>query len=258
MSLEASYLAAFDELKATLKERSPNIKQAISVLDLTLLDPLAPEAELIKLGENANLNQVAAVCVFPNDLQKILVTPAIKRATVVNFPGGNQTTQEVLTEINTIISNNQVEEIDYVFPYQSYLAGNETSALNQSKQAYELCHQQGLTFKVILETGALPSLESIYKISNELINQGCDFLKTSTGKITQGATLSSAFTILKAIKDNNLNCGLKVSGGVKKTEQAFSYMALAEQLLGIQVDKSWFRIGASSLLAELVNNQPSY
>ncbi len=94
----------------------------------------------------------------------------------------------------------------------------------------------------------MPSLEFIYDLSTEIINKGCDFLKTSTGKIAQGATPSAAFAMLKAIKESKTSCGLKVSGGIKQPEQAFIYMALASHLLDRDLDKSWFRIGASSLL----------
>jgi deoxyribose-phosphate aldolase len=254
MNLEENYLDAFSELKASLKIASPSPQQAISLIDLTLLDELATDEELMMLGEKANHHQVAAICVMPEQLQKIALSSAVKRATVVNFPKGNLASKELLANIDTILSNYQPDEIDYVFPHQTYLEGEEHFALSQCQQAYKLCQQQGTVFKVILETGALPSLEFIYKMSTEVINSGCDFLKTSTGKIAQGATLSSAFIILKAIKDNNIACGLKVSGGIKTPEQAFSYMILAKQMLGIDLDKSWFRIGASSLLNELINH----
>ncbi|MBA3535320.1 MAG: deoxyribose-phosphate aldolase [Tatlockia sp.] len=254
MKLEETYLDAFNDLKASLEIASLNPQDAISLIDLTLLNEFASDEELIMLGKKANLHQVAAICVMPEQLKKIALSSTIKRATVVNFPKGFLSDKELLADLDTILTNYQPDEIDYVFPYQTYLEGEEKVALSQCKQAYKLCQQKGATFKVILETGALPSLEIIYKISTEVINSGCDFLKTSTGKIAEGATLASAFTILKAIKDSKIPCGLKVSGGLKTAEQAFSYMILAKQTLGFNLEKSWFRIGASSLLNELINH----
>lgn len=177
----------------------------------------------------------------------------VKLATVVNFPEGDQSTQHVLTAVDNILSTNLADEIDYVFPHQFYLEGEQKEALKQCQQTHQLCKQAGITFKVILETGALPSLAFIYQLSMAVIGEGCDFLKTSTGKIAQGATFSAAFAILKAIKDSKATCGLKVSGGIKKPEQALTYMALAKQMFDREPDKSWFRIGASSLLDELIN-----
>ncbi|MBA2651502.1 MAG: deoxyribose-phosphate aldolase [Tatlockia sp.] len=254
MNLEEDYLVAYYQLIESLENYSPRFQEVISLIDMTLLDEAASEKELQTLCEKANHHHVAAVCVLPEHLQKVSVLGGIKLATVVNFPEGSQTTKEVLKAIDTILTNNPIDEIDYVFPHQAYMAGEKQLALSQCKQAYELCQQQSKTFKVILETGALPSLEFIYNLCSDVIHCGCDFLKTSTGKIAQGATLASAFTILKAIKDNNVQCGLKVSGGIKKPKQAFSYMALARLTLGLELDSSWFRIGASSLLDKLVNH----
>ncbi|MBA2711046.1 MAG: deoxyribose-phosphate aldolase [Tatlockia sp.] len=250
MNLEERYLTVLDELKA--KPKLYSSKQAISLIDLTLLEETASEEELKALGDKATQHEVAAICVFPEQLQKIEISPTIKRATVVNFPEGEQPNSNLLANIETILNNYRPDEIDYVFPYKSYFQGQKNEALAQCQQAYELCRKHGKVFKVILETGALPSLEMVYELSAEVINHGCDFLKTSTGKIAQGATLSSAFAILLAIKDSKKQCGLKVSGGIKKPEQAFNYIKIAELIMANKVDKSWFRIGASSLLNELI------
>ena len=129
-----------------------------------------------------------------------------------------------------------------------YLAGNQDLALSNCHEIYQLCKQHKLTFKVILETGALPSVESIYDLSVAIIDKGCDFLKTSTGKITTGASIPAAFSILAAIVDHDAPCGIKVSGGIKTIEQAFNYMRLAQSMLDRKLDSSWFRLGASSLL----------
>lgn len=253
ISLEENYLMAYDELKTTLEFFKPTNKEVISLIDLTLLDEEASDNALSALNHKAHRYQVAAICVFPKHIKKMISSPDIKLATVINFPEGDQSAIKVLTSIDEILSTNRINEIDYVFPHQIYLEGEEKTALLQCQQAYQLCQQAKVTFKVILETGALPSLEFIYELSKAVIGTGCDFLKTSTGKIAQGATPSSAFSILKAIIDSKANCGLKVSGGIKKPEQAFTYLALAKQMLGRDPNKSFIRIGASSLLDELVS-----
>lgn len=252
MNLEEHYLAAFHALKEALKTSALSPKEAIALIDLTLLDEEASDLALLNLSEKANHHQVAALCVLPKHLQQIKLSQGIQLATVLNFPEGNQRTQEVLATLDSLLTHSKVDEIDYVFPHQTYLEGEKQFALSQCQQAYELCQQQDVIFKVILETGALLSLELIYQLSQEVMHGGCDFLKTSTGKIAQGATLSAAFTMLKAIADNQANCGLKISGGIKKKEQAWPYMVLAQQMGRRDLHKSWFRIGASSLLDELI------
>jgi deoxyribose-phosphate aldolase len=262
MKLEQEFERILDSLQNEGSHLFHSNILALSLIDLTLLDENATDDDLTLLQDKANTHQVAAICVYPEHLKKINALRVSKRATVVNFPEGNQPINQLLSTIEEIIDTHQPDEIDYVFPYQTYLNGGKKKALQHCLQAYLLCRQHPITFKVILETGALPSPETIYQLSLEIINNGCDFLKTSTGKISCGATPIAAFSLLKAIKDSESTCGIKVSGGIKKPEQAFFYMSLAHLTLNITVDSTWFRIGASSLLDELTeagnNTNPDY
>lgn len=250
MSLEQAFIATLENVAKNSVQTDTLFPLAISLIDLTLLDENATEQELTLLLDKACRYQVAAICVFPNALSKTQ-TNTVKRATVVNFPHGQDPLVKTRLDIETIISGHCPDEIDYVFPWQSYLNGQMKDALAHCQQAQMLCQQTRTTFKVILETGAFPTAESIYQLSRELIDTGADFLKTSTGKIATGATPLAAFSILKAIHDSGSACGIKVSGGIKQPEQAFLYMALASNMLNRDLDKSWFRIGASSLLDTL-------
>lgn len=253
MSLEQAFVATMDRVTKNSSHTNDLFPLAMSLIDLTLLDKNASREALTLLFEKASRYQVAAICVFPDALPKVDQSNTFKRATVVNFPQGQDPLEKTLEDIENIISCHNPDEIDYVFPWQKYLNGLNESALTHCQQAYALCKKKNnLTFKVILETGAWSSLQTMYQVSRELIDMGCDFLKTSTGKLTTGATPIAAFTILKAIKDSGLSCGLKVSGGIREPEQAFLYMNLANQVLEQELDKSWFRIGASSLLDALV------
>jgi deoxyribose-phosphate aldolase len=70
----------------------------------------------------------------------------------------------------------------------------------------------------------------------------------------QTCALPILFTLLCAIKDSKTSCGIKVSGGIKTPAQAKSYATLAQWVLKQKINKDWFRIGASSLLDELVSH----
>ena len=222
------------------------LEQILSVTDLTLLDVEATTESIETLVENGEKNHVAALCVLPEHLT-YLTQSDIKKATVVNFPEGNHDIKLVLSTIHEIIDNNLADEIDYVFPYQVYLNGDSKTALKHCKTAYELCAAQGICFKVIIETGAFPSIDSIYQLSGKLVDIGCDFLKTSTGKIKQGATLEAAYAILLAIQ--NKSCGIKLSGGIRTFKQATQYALLAEHLLNKKIDNTWFRLGTSKIIS---------
>ncbi|MFJ1267761.1 deoxyribose-phosphate aldolase [Legionella lytica] len=250
MILESSLNEVIELLLSVQGHPAISAEQLIHSLDLTLLDEEASAASLSQLKHNAYESQVAAVCVYSKHLPLFEHLGVIELATVVNFPQGNQQLNQVLESIHVAIELNATE-IDYVLPYRLYLNGGKDEALAQCQAVIDLCKQKNRTLKIILETGTFSELQDIDEVSKQLIKIGCNFLKTSTGKIPQGASLPAVFTILTAIKDSKAPCGIKISGGVKTPTQAINYAKLAELVLAKPIDKSWFRIGASSLLAEL-------
>lgn len=252
MTLTLHINDVLDQLLTRQDNESKSSKELIQCIDLTLLDHDASSSSLASIREQADLHHVAAICVYPNQLSAFNQAASYKLATVINFPQGNETLETCMNELDEAISNG-ANEIDYVLSYQDWLAGDQKKALEHCKYMIDLCKKQNLTTKIILETGAYANVDQIYQVSKEVILSGCNFLKTSTGKIPQGASLSAVFAMLSAIKDTKSNCGLKVSGGVKTPQQATNFAHLAELMLEKPIDCSWFRIGASSLLKELVN-----
>lgn len=253
MNLEHDFLQLMSELGQDLHSSTWNADQIISVIDLTLLN-LKPEPEsIVHLQHQLKKYPVAAVCVFPALLEELQVPSNIKKATVVNFPEGMQSSAQVCQEIHHILAQHAVDEIDYVFP-QPYSPETQPQALLHCQQAFQLCKSHNITFKVILETGSIPSANEVYTLSRRVIEQGCDFLKTSTGKTSIGATPLAAYAMLRAIHDaaSPQSCGLKVSGGINRPEQAWLYMQLVEHCLNRPAHKDRFRIGASSLLDRTV------
>jgi deoxyribose-phosphate aldolase len=243
ISLETRFDAIIEQLDSHILSAA----RVYPLIDLTRLDEAALAEDIDALVAKAQQEHVAAVCVFPQHLAWLPPLEAIQRATVVNFPTGNGVHEQVLRDIEHAIHQQQADEIDYVFAYPAYLAGQKSHALAWCREAYELCQQQGRLFKVILETGALHSVDMIYQLSCDVIENGCDMLKTSTGKINIGASLQAAFAMLSAIKDSQGSCGIKISGGIKTLAQASAYIHLSEQMLDQAVAKNWFRIGASQV-----------
>lgn len=240
-------------LEQLLRSTSITAEQLIHCIDLTLLDEHASTEALAQLNQDARINNVAAVCVYSKHLAQFQQLNPIQLATVINFPKAEDALSNSLLAIEQAIALGATE-IDYVFPYPMYFSGNKQEALTQCQMIIGACKKHKLTLKIILETGAFSKIRDIYEVSTQLIQMGCDFLKTSTGKIAQGASLSAVFALLSAIKDNGNCAGIKVSGGVKTPTQAAQYAQLAELISGKQINSSWFRIGASSLLGELLKS----
>ncbi len=224
-----------------------NFADIYKFVDLTLLDKAATNEQILETFSNAQNNNVAAICLYADAFGIIPNTTKLKKATVVNFPSGEIETKQVIDEINQAVNTYQVDEIDYVFPYQTYLANEQNKALDSYCAIIETCQEYNKTLKVIIESGAFVSSDSVYELSSKLANLGCDFIKTSTGKIPNGASLEAAFAILNAIKDTNNNCGIKISGGIRTFQQAKTYIQLAENVLAKAATPEWFRIGTSKL-----------
>ena len=245
--MNVTWETRFDTIIEQLNSHILSASRIHSLLDLTYLNEAATENDMVALGKQAQQQHVAAICVYPQHLAWIPPLDGIRLATVSNFPSGNLDHEQILQDIEQVITQQHVEEIDYVFAYSVYLSGQKSHALACCRDVYELCQTHGRKLKVILETGALPSLDRIYTISRELVDLGCGMLKTSTGKITPGASLQAVFVMLSAIKDSQSGCGIKISGGIKTLAQASVYIHLSEHMLEKNVGKNWFRIGASQI-----------
>lgn len=246
--LEQEFIKLEAQLASEQLSEPFSLEKLCSVIDLTLLNLEADSCLFAAFEAQLAQYPFAAACVYPQHLNTIRIPSAMKRAVVVNFPEGNQSVDVVSAAIEDAVTVHGANEIDFVFPYQSYLNGQSGKALDACKQAFQQCEQHKVLFKVILETGVFKSSSLIYQAASEVLAQGCHFLKTSTGKTAIGATPLSAFILLKAIKSGGFHhCGLKVSGGIKTAEQATYYMKLAAVYMNKKIDKSWFRIGTSGL-----------
>lgn len=230
-------------------------KKIYSLLDLTSLNETDDLTKIKALYTKAFVlnTHVAAVCIYPGFVEEVALAlqgRAVNIATVVNFPSGDEPLDHVLLTIENAIKKG-AHEIDVVFPYSRYLAGEKKVVAGFIHACRLACKNHLL--KVILETGALQDRDTIAEASELAIAAGANFLKTSTGKIAVGATLEAAEVMLSVIKTQSRSVGLKISGGVRTIAQAIEYIALAESIMG----KDWvmplhFRIGASQLADVLI------
>jgi deoxyribose-phosphate aldolase len=111
--------------------------------------------------------------------------------------------------------------------------------------------------KVILETGELVTLDNVRRASWLAMLAGADFIKTSTGKVTPAATLPVTLVMLEAVRDfratHGRQVGVKPAGGIRTAKDAIRYLVLVNETAGEDwLDPQWFRIGASSLLNDLL------
>jgi deoxyribose-phosphate aldolase len=226
--------------------------RALPLLDLTDLGERMVEPDVDKLCARAvgRFGAVAAVCLWPRfaALAKArLAGTAVKVAVVVNFPAGGEDAAAAAEETASAVSAG-ADEIDMVLPWRALLRGDVARA-EAVVQAIRAATPAPRRLKVILETGELKEAARIAEASRIALAGGADFLKTSTGKVAQGATPEAAAIMLEAIRAQAASVGLKIAGGVRSVEDAARYLAQADAAMGPQwVTPATFRFGASGLL----------
>jgi deoxyribose-phosphate aldolase len=229
---------------------------ALACLDLTSLNEGDDEAATARLCRRATgrFGHVAAVCVWPRyaALARSLLPETVRVAAVANFPAGGGDAAAALRDVQEIVAAG-AQEVDVVLPWRALSAGDEAAALELLRAARGAC--EGLTLKVILETGALREPALIERASKLALQAGADFLKTSTGKVPVGATLPAAEAMLRVIAADaraSRRVGIKFSGGLRQVADVAPYLDLVERRLGADaLQPARLRIGASSLLDDL-------
>ena len=229
---------------------------ALACLDLTSLGDNDTEADIAQLCQRAQsrFGPVAAVCVWPHlaRLARARLPDHIAVAAVANFPHGRADVAAAVQDTLQIVQAG-AQEIDLVLPYTALRAGDEAAVVRLLSAVRQAC--PGLLLKVILETGALQTPQLIERACQLSLQAGADFLKTSTGKTAVSATPEAAVLMLTAIAAHPVardRVGFKASGGIKTVQDATVYASLVRQHLGDRaLDQRRFRIGASSLLADI-------
>lgn len=234
--------------------------RAIRLMDLTSLNDDDHDARIIALCHQAQtpIGNTAAVCIYPRfvGLAKLTLaaqgTPEVRVATVVNFPHGDDDPATVLAETRTALTDG-ADEIDLVIPWRALKAGDDMPARALVRGCKALCGTRRL--KVIIESGELQDPALIRAASLLAIEEGADFIKTSTGKVPVNATPAACHIMLAAIAECGAQnqVGFKAAGGVKSVQDAAEYLAMAAAHFGNEwLVAEHFRFGASSLLGQLL------
>ena len=241
-------------------------KRIYSCIDLTSLNATDTREEIWNFTETVNdfegssdVDNVAAICVFPNFVETVkeALTANVNIAAVAGgFPSSQTFTEVKIAETGLAVASG-ADEIDIVLNLGYFLEENYEDVCEEIDEIKNACREAKL--KVILETGALKSAKNIMKASILALYSGADFIKTSTGKVYEGATLEAAYVMCTAIKEYNLKtvnkAGFKASGGISTTEDAVKYYTIVKEVLGDEyLNKEYFRIGASKLATNLLES----
>lgn len=251
-------------------ELAPAARVALACMDLTSLgeaDTPLLVAALIERSRSA-AGAPAALCVWPRFARQVSSglstlhagdTPngasiRPKLAAVANFPSGAEPLAQVLSQVRGILADGG-DEVDLVLDWRALQRGG-ADELERAAAGVRAVRRacRGAVLKLIIESGELKEPALIERASQIGLNEGVDFLKTSTGKTPTGATPQAARVMLQAIAAHprGARVGFKASGGVRTVRDALVYIDLVAEILGPQaLTPARFRIGASGLLTDV-------
>lgn len=243
-------------------------KKLYSYIDLTTLNTTDTKEDVWKFTEKVNdfegtysdVQNVAAICVYPNFAEVVKEALTAQNVKIACVSGGfptSQTFTEVKIAETALAVANGADEIDIVLNLGLFLEENYEELCEEIDELKHTCREAHL--KVILETGALKTASNIMKASILSLYSGADFLKTSTGKVYEGATLEATYVMCTAIKEYYVKTGNKVgfkaSGGIVTTEDAVKYYTVVKEVLGDEwCNPGLFRLGASRLANNLLES----
>jgi deoxyribose-phosphate aldolase len=200
---------------------------------------------------------VGAVCVYPTMVRhavRALEGSGIPVASVATaFPAGLSPMKLRLEEIRYAVEEGAAE-IDIVITREHVLSGNWEGLYDEIAAFRQACGDAHL--KSILATGELATLRNVYKASLIAMMAGADFIKTSTGKETENATIPVSLTMVRALREygerTGYGIGFKPAGGIKSAKEAMAWQFLMKEELGRDwLEPELFRFGASSLLTDI-------
>lgn len=207
-------------------------------IDHTLLKPQASREDILALCREAAAAQVKSVCVNPvwvSTVASALKGSGVLTCSVVGFPLGASTTEIKVLETRGAVADGAAE-IDMVINIADALAGDEAALVEEIRALAAEAHAGGAILKVIIET-CLLTQEAKELVCRAAVQAGADFVKTSTGFSTGGATVEDVALMRRVVGPQ---MGVKASGGVRSRQDAMA-----------MIEAGATRIGASSALAIL-------
>ena len=251
-------------IKTTSKKWA--IDLAVRMIDLTTLEGNDTPGKIRTLCAKAmrpdptdpTTPAVAAVCVYGDMVESavgFLRGSGVKVASVATaFPSGRATLPVKLADVGTAVDAG-ADEIDMVIDRGAFLCGRYAEVFEEIVAIKQVCGATHL--KVILETGELVTYDNVRRASWLAMLAGADFIKTSTGKVQPAATLPVTLVMLEAVRDfraaGGRQVGVKPAGGIRTSKDAIRHLVLVNETVGDDwLDPDWFRIGASTLLNDLL------
>jgi deoxyribose-phosphate aldolase len=217
--------------RVSASEKLTKIDPTIAALiDHTILKADATRAEVIKVCREARQYNFASVCVNPSWVPLVraeLAGSPVKVCTVVGFPLGATSTESKAAEA-AIAVREGAQEIDMVINVGALKSGDQDFVKNDIAAVVKASHAGGAIVKVILETSLLNDIEKAIACTLSKA-AGADFVKTSTGFSTAGATAHDIALMRQSVGPE---MGVKASGGIRSLQDLQTMTAAGATRIG--------------------------
>ena len=204
-----------------------DVKNILSKCDHTLLGQAATWAQIKKICDEGMQYETASVCIPPSYVKqaKEYVGEKLAICTVIGFPNGYNTTAVKVFETKDAIANG-ADEIDMVINIGKLRQGLDDEVCEEIRAIKAACGEKIL--KVIIETCLLSEDEKV-RMCKIVTNAGADYIKTSTGFSTAGATLEDVKLMRANVGEKVL---VKAAGGISGLEDAQNFLDNGASRLG--------------------------
>ena len=204
-----------------------DIKEILSKVDHTLLKQESTWQQIKEICDDGIKYETASVCIPPSFVKQAsdYVKGKIPICTVIGFPNGYNTTAVKCAETEDTVANG-TDEIDMVINIGWVKEGLYEKVLTEINEVKKSCH--GKLLKVIVETCLLTTDEKI-KITEIVSESDADFIKTSTGFSTSGATFKDVEIFAKHVSNGTR---IKAAGGISSIADAEKFIELGADRLG--------------------------
>ena len=279
------YMSDAEEISKSLDVIAANIDNmasddvliaCLSMMDLTTLRTEDTPASVEKLvgkvnsfmKEYSDYPLPASICVYPNfasTVRKGLVSSDVHVTCVAGCFPSSQSYLEIKVRECEMAVENGADEIDIVLALNAFMCDDYESARAEIRAMRAAVDAAGakagrkVVLKVILETGLLVAPEKIAAASFLAMEEGADFIKTSTGKVPVNATPVAAYVMCECIRKyyaaTGRKVGFKAAGGISNAKDAVSYYMIAKTILGNEwMNRDLFRFGVSRLANSLISS----
>ena len=202
-------------------------QDVLSKVDHTVLKQTATWADIQKLCDDAVKYQTASICIPPAYVKQAAeyLNGRIPVCTVIGFPNGSNTTECKAFEVRDAVKNG-AEELDMVVNIGWVKDGKYEDVLREINCLKEAC--DGKLLKVIIET-CLLTRDEIVSLCDVVSRSDADFIKTSTGFSTAGATFEDVELMVQHMTNGKK---VKAAGGISGFEDGKKFIELGAQRLG--------------------------